>query len=90
MVSAVSLKGVDRKNVMINFILYCNGTQQRGPWRRRAIETSERMLTATDIDTMFGKTDMKPLELALVRISPATDEMVQQVSAFVTVRMFSA
>ncbi|GLI59911.1 hypothetical protein VaNZ11_001956, partial [Volvox africanus] len=70
--------GVDRKNVIINFIVYCNGTQQRGPWRRRALETSKRMLTATDIDEVFGNTDMKPLELALVRTLPVTDEMVQQ------------
>ncbi|GIL83272.1 hypothetical protein Vretimale_11290 [Volvox reticuliferus] len=70
--------GVHPKNVIINFVVYCNGTHQRGPWRRRAIETSERMLTATEIDAVFGKADMKPLELALVRISPATDETVQQ------------
>ncbi|EFJ47421.1 hypothetical protein VOLCADRAFT_92116 [Volvox carteri f. nagariensis] len=77
-ISVAAANDVPTGNVIVNFIIFPNGTGLRGHWRRRAIETSERIFTDAEIAEMYAKTDMRPLELYLVSKAPITDEMMLQ------------
>ncbi|EFJ47334.1 hypothetical protein VOLCADRAFT_92109 [Volvox carteri f. nagariensis] len=79
-ISVAAANDVPTGNVIVNFMIFPNGTGLRGHWRRRAIETSERILTDTEIAEMYAKTDMRPLELYLVSKAPITDEMMLQLA----------
>ncbi|EFJ47335.1 hypothetical protein VOLCADRAFT_92110 [Volvox carteri f. nagariensis] len=79
-ISVAAANDVPTGNVIVNFIIFPNGTGLRGHWRRRAIETSERIFTDTEIAEMYAKTDVRPLELYLVNKAPITDEMMLQLA----------
>jgi hypothetical protein len=65
--------------VVIAFAIFPDGTVSRGPWRRRAMETSQYIYSAVEIRDLFSGSTLRPLELALVSQQPSSEAKLEEV-----------